>query len=106
MYLYDITKHFDSKKAEPKAIIPFAQSILDYQGIVYSEFRQISTTCLMFLENILTAGLNVQVQEGIQIAIFLINLLLSLVNDTLDLQAMFEDKFVPSVSKFSPKVTL
>ena len=47
-------------------------------------------------------NLSETIQETVQIVIQLINLLLALVNDTFDMQAIYENKFKAKYEKFSP----
>ena len=49
----------------------------------------------MFIESLLTENLSASGRELVIIIISQINLLLSLVNDILDLRLMEENKFVP-----------
>ena len=63
--------------------------------MISHEFRTPLSTVLMFIESLLTENLSASGRELVIIIISQINLLLSLVNDILDLRLMEENKFVP-----------
>ena len=73
---------------------------------VSHEFRTPLSSSLMLLENMLSNfSLPEPAKEVIWLIISQVNMLLCLVNDSLDMQLIEQDKFVPKVEVFSPAET-
>ena len=72
--------------------------------IVSHEFRTPLSTSLMFLEGmLLNSGLSAELRQVCIIVISQINLLLSLVNDMLDIKMIEEGKFAAKSHTFNVK---
>ena len=70
---------------------------------MYEEFKSLAMQALMFLESLFASCVTQKAHSILQIVILHINMLLSLANNTLDLQALFENRFIQRREKFSPK---
>ena len=106
IYFYDVTHHFESLKLERefKAVKSRHDQIETSQLIVSHEFRTPLSTSLMFLEGILTnkeTAVAKEVRQVIILVISQINLLLSLVNDMLDMKLIDEGKFTSKKQAFN-----
>ena len=69
------------------------------------EFNAPLTSSLMFLENLLLRNLGSQAVELIVIIISQINLVISSVNNMLDLRLIEKNEFVEKREKFTPRNT-
>jgi len=82
------------------------QSLKENQVTIAYEFRTPLSSSLMLLENVVSNfSLNEPAKQVLWLIISQVNMLLCLVNDSLDMQLIEQDKFVPKVEVFSPAET-
>jgi len=80
------------------------ESLKNTQITISHEFRTPLASMLMLLDNIINLSkLDASSRETLWLVIQQINLLLSLVNDVLDIKLIEADKFVSKETVFSPK---
>ena len=100
IYFYDISHHIESIKLETE-MKTRKDEISTSQMIVSHEFRTPLSASLMFLESLLSrACLDASARQVCILIISQINLLLSLVNDMLDMRLIEEGKFSVKMCSF------
>lgn len=72
---------------------------------VTDELRTPLCNILMFLENIISIGLNEAQKKAVLLVVFQVNMLLCFVNGILDYKMIEERKFIPKCELFSPEET-
>ena len=107
MYFTDITHHVESLKLESEILETKSRNaaLANHQMTISHEFRTPLSSSLMFMESLLNEKLAPSGQRLVKIVIQQINLLLSLVNDILDLKLIEENKFIAKNSLFDPLKT-
>ena len=88
IYFYDVTHHLESLKLENqvKDYKQQHEKIVNSQLILSHEFRAPLSSSLMFLESLIhDTTLSQQARDILMIIIQITNLLISFVNDTLDI---------------------
>ena len=107
MYFTDITHHVESLKLESEVLETKSRNaaLANHQMTISHEFRTPLSSSLMFMESLLNEKLAPSGQRLVKIVIQQINLLLSLVNDILDLKLIEENKFIAKNSLFDPLKT-
>ena len=79
------------------------ESMQSYTSTISHEFRTPLGTSLIFLETLLqTQGLSSSVVSTLKLVVMQLTLLLSLVNDVLDLKMIDKGKFVAKLEDFKP----
>ena len=106
VYFYDFSHHMESMKLQGEVIKQKSrnESLKERHVTVSHEFRTPLTSSLMLLEGIIS---KYQHSEGalkiLWLVISQINMLLCLVNDSLDIQLIEQGLFVAKVDIFSPE---
>ena len=93
VYFYDISPYFEENSSNSgtfhkKRKVRDSQEDIDYWPLIAGEFKSMLLATLMFLEILLEKTLSGPVKSLVQIVVQQINMLLSLVNDSLDLAAL------------------
>ena len=107
VYFEEVTKNVQMMRLKSKIIQQknIAQNLESYTSMISHEFRTPPGTVLMFIDMILgqlNQETNMQTIKLIEIIKSSLNLLLSLVNDIVDLKLIKEGKFTANQDIFSP----
>jgi len=100
-----MTKHVKMMRLESKMIQKKNEAINleSYTSMMSHEFRTPLGTALMFIEMVLSIHLDKKAIEIIMLIKSVLNLLLSLVNDIVDLKMIKENVFSRNLETFSPQ---
>lgn len=108
IYFQNMTQHVKQIRLESQIVEEKNrnQSLQSFTSTISHEFRTPLSTSLMFLEQILADVLNETARRMIMLIMSQLNLLLSLVNDVLDIKMIEQGKFNARTESFSIKSVL
>ena len=105
IYFQNMTKHVTQLRLESEILEQKNKniSLQTYTTTISHEFRTPLSATLMFLQNILEVkGLSPEVIKTVYMVISQMNLLLSLVNDVLDMKQIEVGEFTSKIQLFNP----
>ena len=104
MYFEEVTKNVQMMRLESKVIQQrnIAQNLESYTSMMSHEFRTPLATSIMFIEMILGMQTNAAAIKMIKLVKVSLSLLLSLVNDMVDLKLIKANQFTINMNIFSP----
>lgn len=107
IYLYDMTHHIEHliNPSESQSLNAQEKNLFNSHVVYSNDFRQSINVTLMFLQTLLTKVSQAEVKRIVIIVISQVNLMMSLLNDILDMKLIEHDQFTPKLSTFSTEHT-